>query len=204
MPDDDVREPFPNEFVPADYFRRLRPDEIFQIGSPFEVDLGCGDGTFLAAMAEHFPDRRFLGVERLLGRVRKACRKVAGLGNARVLRLESTYALAWLLPGRAVSRLHLLCPDPWPKKRHAPRRLVNDPEFLDALARALVPGGEFLLKTDHPPYHGDALESLGARPEFAREPWPEDAFFYPQTDFEKQWLAEGRPIHRARWCRAGC
>ena len=87
---------------------------------------------------------------------------VLGLNTgSRVLRLESGYATGWLLPTAGVARLHLLCPDPWPKKRHAGRRLVNQQEFLGGLARVLQPGGEFLLKTDDRVYCEDALASLG-------------------------------------------
>lgn len=189
-------------FVPPDYFRELRHDEIFPDPSrPLEVELGSGDGTFFLHMAREHPERDFLGLERMLGRVEKTLRKIAraGLQNAKVLRLESGYSTGWLLPTASVSRLHLLCPDPWPKKKHTTRRLVNQEEFLNGLARVLKPGGEFLLKTDDAVYFEDALASLGNRPEFERLDWPADAFFYPTTDFEAHWLAMGRDIHRARW-----
>jgi len=190
-------------FVPADYFREFLHFEIFPDPSrPLEIDLGCGDGTFLAGMAEHHPERDFLGVERMLGRVEKTTRKIqrGQLPNARIMRVESAYAVAWLLPRASVSRLHLLCPDPWPKKKHTARRLVNQAEFLDGLARILVPGGEFLLKTDDQPYFEDALLSLESRAhQFRRLEWPENAFFYPTTDFEQSWLSLGRSMHQARW-----
>lgn len=191
-------------FIPPDYFRELQSQEIFgDPARPLEVELGCGDGTFLAGMAGEHRDRDFLGVERMLGRVSKTSRKIdrAGLINAKVMRLESAYTVGWLLPASSVSRLHLLCPDPWPKKKHAARRLVNQKDFLDGLARILIPGGEFLLKTDDRVYFEDALASFSARAEFAPLDWPEDAFFYPVTDFESHWLESGRSIHRARWRR---
>ncbi len=190
-------------FIPPDHFRELQRGEIFPDSSrPLEVDLGCGDGTFLTGMAAHHPERDFLGVERMLGRVSKTARKIDAqkLPNARIMRLESAYTVAWMLPRTSVSRLHLLCPDPWPKKKHAARRLVNQSEFLDGLTRILVDGGEFLLKTDDQPYFEDALLSLQSRSyQFERLEWPEGAFFYPQTDFEQGWLKIGRVIHRARW-----
>ena len=189
-------------FVPADYFRELRREEIFPDETrPMEIDLGSGDGTFLVEMARQHPERDFLGVERLGGRVLKTAKKIkrAGLQNARVMQLESAYSVGWLLPAASISRLHLLCPDPWPKKRHHKNRLVNNAEFLTGLERILVSGGEFLLKTDHEEYFENAIESLSQRGTFERLDWPEDAFFYPQTDFEKLWLSKGLGIHRARW-----
>ena len=127
------------ELVPADYFRRLERAGLCRDGRPLEVDLGCGDGAFLLAMARQFPERDFLGVERLLGRVRKVCKKLTrnGLANGRVLRLESRYTVEWLLPEASLARLHLLCPDPWPKLRHHRRRLVQV-AFVEAVRRALL------------------------------------------------------------------
>ncbi len=189
-------------FIPPDYFRELCREEIFPDATrPLEVELGCGDGSFFLGMAQQHPERDFFAMERMLGRVSKTCRKVdrAGLTNAKVLRLESGYTVGWLLPSASVSRLHLLCPDPWPKTKHEARRLVNQEEFLIGLARVLVPGGEFLLKTDDRVYFEDALVSFGKRAEFERLEWPSDAFFYPTTDFESHWLAMGREMHRARW-----
>jgi tRNA (guanine-N7-)-methyltransferase len=196
--------PPPAIFVPSDYFRVLEKHEIFpDAETPLEVDLGCGDGSFLAAIAAHYPGRNFLGVERLLGRIEKTSRRIrdGGLSNARVLRLESSYTLAWLLPSASVSRLHLLCPDPWPKKKHHKRRMFHDQEFLGGLARILEAGGEFLLKSDDFPYFEDAVEVMDGQSKFTRLDWPEHAFFYPQTAFERQWLAQGKTLHRARWQR---
>jgi tRNA (guanine-N7-)-methyltransferase len=189
------------EFVPADYFRKLERSEVCRDGRPLEVDLGCGDGSFLMEMARQHPERDFLGVERLLGRVRKVCKKITrrALENARVLRLESGYVTEWLLPEEAVSRLHLLCPDPWPKVRHHRRRLVQV-EFLDAVRRALVPGGEFLFMTDHEDYFRWAEEKVAAFGAFERLEWTEESFFYPKTDFQQLWESEGKVMWRLR-CR---
>jgi tRNA (guanine-N7-)-methyltransferase len=187
------------EFVPAHYFRKLERSEISREGRPLEVDLGCGDGSFLLAMARHYPERDFLGVERLLGRVRKVCRKATRqqLENVRVLRLESRYVTEWLLPEGGVSRMHLLCPDPWPKLRHHRRRLVQI-EFLAAVWRALEPGGEFLFMTDHEEYSVWAEEKVAAFGEFERMVWNEDTFFYPKTDFQQFWESTGKAIWRLR------
>lgn len=191
-------------FVPPDYFRELLHGEIFADSArPLEVDLGCGDGTFLQEMAKAHPERDFLGVERMLGRVKGTARKIrlAGLSNVRVMRLESAYSVAWLLPSAGVSRLHLLCPDPWPKKKHEARRLVNQDEFLKGVERVLISGGEFMLKTDDRVYFEDALRSLAEHPAFVRQEWPDDLCFYPTTDFESHWHGLGREIYRARWHR---
>ncbi|MGJ8696082.1 MAG: tRNA (guanosine(46)-N7)-methyltransferase TrmB [Verrucomicrobiaceae bacterium] len=189
----------PNELIPADYFAQLSFADHFDRDAPVEIDLGCGDGSFLLAMAEHHHDRNFIGVERLLGRVRKVCRKGdrKGLTNLRVLRLESLYVLEWLLPPDSVSRIHLLCPDPWPKAKHHRRRLFQKP-FLDAVLRVLAPGGELLFKTDHDEYFEWSEEQLDDYPALERLDWPDDAFFYPKTDFQIQWEAEGKSLQGLR------
>lgn len=189
-------------FIPDDYFRELTKGEIFaDPARPLEIDLGCGDGSFLVAMAVQHPERNFLGVERLAGRVAKVARKItaAGLTNARVLRLESVYTVGWLLPAASVTRLHLLCPDPWPKKKHHARRLMAIPEFHRGLHRILEPQGEFLFKTDDAEYFAVGTAEFDALSDFERLDWPEDAFFYAQTDFERQWLRQGKTLQRARW-----
>ncbi|MGB1875180.1 MAG: tRNA (guanosine(46)-N7)-methyltransferase TrmB [Akkermansiaceae bacterium] len=209
------RPPEPSEFMPADFFRSHSPEEIFGNDHPLEIDLGCGDGTFLIEMAKHYPERNFLGVERLLGRVRGVCRRIheLGLSNAKVLRLESQYTLEYLLAPHSVSRLHLLCPDPWPKARHHKRRLVQQ-EFLAILHKTLQPGGEFLFKTDHPEYYEWVCEQIeesnkarknNGEPErsFTQLPWPTegegDGFFYPKTDFERLWEEKGKLISKLRY-----
>lgn len=189
------------QFYPDDYFRKLTKAEIFDDPArPLEVDLGCGDGSFIAGLAKEHPERDFLGVERLLGRVRKVSRKAekAGLSNLKVLRLETSYTLEWLLPDACASRIHLLFPDPWPKKKHHKRRMVTE-AFCDSLCRVLEADGEFCFKTDHDEYFEESMLVLDAYQGLQQIDWPQDAFPYPQTDFERLWLKEGRSIQSARF-----
>lgn len=167
-------------FIPDDFFKVLAPSDIFGTDGPFEVDLGCGDGGFLLQMAAHYPERRFLGIERLLGRVRGVCSRAAvrGLENVKVLRVESRYFLEWMVRPGCVSRLHYLCPDPWPKERHHKNRLVQD-DFLPVLHRSLADGGEFLFKTDHEEYFLWVLNHVARSGLFSRSGWEDDEFFIP-------------------------
>ena len=200
MPKKDEPFPFPHELYPENWFSRLTRDELFAGANPIELDLGCGDGSFLARMGEHFPEISFLGVERLLGRVRKVSRKAStgNLENVRVLRADSNYAVHWLLPRSVFHRIHFLCPDPWPKKKHARRRQMCQLPFLRALHELLEDDGELLFLTDDRPYYEESLEVQETCDFFAQEPWQEGDFFYPKTDFEEQWLAEGKTMNRIR------
>ncbi len=178
-----------NYFAPIDF------SQIFSQEQPLEIDLGCGDGKFVLEMGAHYPERNFLAIERLLGRAKKVARKAEQLGltNLKVLRIESNYLLEWLIPAQSVSRIHLLCPDPWPKKRHHKNRLLQT-EFLDTLAQVMHPEqGEFIFKTDSDEYFawGRDLFEAHAKWQWSLLDTQKDLVFYPQTDFELQWLSQG-------------
>lgn len=193
-------------FIPDSYFRRYDTAEIFGLAdgkaghATYEVDLGCGDGGFLLSMAKQHPSTLFLGVERLLGRIRKVCRESErqGLGNVKGLRVESQYFLEWMAVPGSISRLHYLFPDPWPKEKHHKKRLVQD-SFLPALHKALAPEGEFLFKTDHEEYYQWVCGKMDASPLFSRREWNDPT--YPQTDFQQQWESMGKPTFSARYAK---
>src|SRR5215469_5027424 len=127
--------------------------EFFPRPQPLEIELGCGDASFLLNYAQAHPERNFLGVERLGGRIRKLDRKGrrAGLSNLRGVRIESGYFLEYLLPPKSAAALHIYFPDPWPKRKHLKNRFINE-HFTEVAQRALVPGGIVYLRTDHEDY----------------------------------------------------
>ena len=183
------------EFVPGNYFQTLNLESIFPRSAPLEVDLGCGNGSFLVALAKRNPERNFLGFERLFGRVRSATRKIAheNLRNARLLRIESTYAVAYLLPSNSVSVFYLLFPDPWPKRRHQRRRIVTE-EFLETIHCALAANGSLVIATDEREYFEEIQQRSGKMKKFVERPIGD--FVLPATTFEKHFLERGREIHR--------
>ena len=132
---------------------RLEPAHMFTTVQPLEVELGSGDGSFIVNYAKLHPEHNFLGVERLLGRLRKVDRKArrAGLTNLSGLRIESAYFLEYLLPRASVTALHIYFPDPWPKRKHRKNRLVNE-RFTQLAHEVLVPGGVVYLRTDDRDY----------------------------------------------------
>ena len=191
-------------FNPEDYFRRYTVEEIFGAGAECEVDLGCGDGGFLLQMARHYPERRFLGVERLLGRIRKVCRdsEKQGLTNVKGLRAESRYFLEWMIAPGSIRRLHYLFPDPWPKARHHKRRILQS-GTLRLIASRLKPGGIFHAATDHAGYAEWIEELRDVEPalEPIAWPWPESPMLLdrPTTKFENRGLNLDHDIHEFVW-----
>lgn len=176
---------------------RLDVSRLFPRSQPLEVELGCGDASFLIAYAQQHPERNFIGVERLLGRLRKLDRKGrrAGLENLRGVRIESAYFLQYLLPPGAASALHIYFPDPWPKKKHLKHRLIN--ERFSALARAaLQPGGVVYLRTDDADYFGQMMRVFGSDPAFRMTETPPELAALP-TDFERDFAARGIKTLRA-------
>jgi tRNA (guanine-N7-)-methyltransferase len=185
------------ELFPPSILEQLALGEIFSTDRLVEVDLGSGPGKFLVESALKFPDRNFLGIERLLGRVRKTCRVASeiGLTNLRVLRLELDYTVRYLLPENSIWRFHLNFPDPWPKRRHHTRRVVDD-EFLEAIHRSLIDGGELWIKTDHEAYFEQISKTAAKSDLWNLTDWVDEG--YPRTDFEEQFLARELPIYRVR------
>src|SRR3954469_1978811 len=183
------------ELVPANCFAPLDLGSLFGRGAPLEVDLGCGEGSFLAAIAAANPDRNFLGIEKQPARVRSACRKLErqGLTNARVLGFEISYAIAEMLPADSVTTFHLMFPDPWPKRRHAPRRVVND-RFLAAVSRALVPGGVLNVATDHSAYFDEIRRRVRENANLTEI--SSEGAVAAMTKFEKIFTGLGAKIHR--------
>src|SRR5712664_3213388 len=178
---------------------RISLGKLFANDQPLEVELGSGDGSFLVAYAGQHPEHNFIGVERLLGRMRKLDRKArrAGLHNLRGVRIESSYFLEYLLPPRAATALHIYFPDPWPKRKHRRHRLVNE-RFPTLAQQALVPGGMVYLRTDDQNYFEQMMEVFAARPPFRPMPTPEE-LVQLRTDFEKDFEARGIKTLRAAY-----
>jgi tRNA (guanine-N7-)-methyltransferase len=185
------------EIILTDILSPIALREVFWNDRPVEVDLGSGPGKFLVEAAQKIPDRNFLGIERLLGRMRKTRRRAFELriDNVRLLRMEMEYAVKYLLPRESIFRFHLSFPDPWPKRRHHVRRVV-DREFFDALWRALIAEGEIRIKTDHEAYFQQIARVAGESQLWNLLEWADES--YPVTDFEQDFLAKDLPIYRLR------
>lgn len=180
---------------------RLALTELFPCPQPLEVELGCGDASFLADYAARHRGRNFLGIERLLGRIRKLDRKGqrAGLTNLRGVRIESAYFLEYLLPPNAATALHIYFPDPWPKLKHRWHRLINE-RFPVLAWQALSPGGVVYLRTDDADYFAQMTSVFAADRRFHPVETPADLASV-RTDFEVEFNDQGIPTRRAAFRR---
>lgn len=185
------------ELIPENYLATLDLLAIFGREAPLHVDLGCGDGSFLCALARQNPNKNFLGTEKLVGRVAKVCRKAADLENVRVLNVESSYAVRYLLPEASVETFYLLFPDPWPKRRHHRRRIVTH-NFLDFIHRALANDGLLSIATDQLDYFQQIQQRAQNHSGFVTfdstaSPARTDL---PSTKFEQRFREAGEPVYR--------
>ena len=179
----------------------------FDLSRPLEIEVGCGKGKFLTERAKQNPDCDFLGIERMLERVRLfdgKCRR-GRIDNAKVLRLEALYTFHYLLPAHHARTVYVFFPDPWPKKKHHSHRLFG-PLFLNALWKRLEIGGKIEFATDHREYfetvcqcfEDDARRGGVSAPRFERvEPMPRPKEVW--TEFETMFREQGLPIYSAAW-----
>ena len=180
---------------------RVPVAKLFPTAQPLQVELGCGDASFLAEYARQNPTVNFIGIERLLGRLRKVERKGRRLGltNLCGIRIESAYFLEFLLPLHVAEALHIYFPDPWPKKKHRRFRLINE-RFPTLAWRALQPGGIVYLRTDDVDYFQQMTEVFAADQRFRPVETP-TRLAAVLTDFERDFNAEGIPTQRAAYQR---
>ena len=163
------------------------------------LEIGFGRGEFLIELARRAPDVAHVGVELAAKRVLKQARRLAKdvLRNVRLVHGRGEDALALFEPA-SLAAVWINFPDPWPKKRHHRRRLVQ-PALVAAVADRLAPGGLLHVATDDVPYaeHVDAV--LAAEPllanDFAPDRWLADVPGRMPTAYERAWRAEGRSLH---------
>lgn len=178
---------------------------------PLEIEIGSGKGTFLVQQGAEQPGTNFLGIEwareffeYTADRVRRR-----GLTNVRMLNLDAGEFFRWRVGDGVAGVIHLYFPDPWPKKRHHKRRIVQDP-FLAECRRILIPGGELRIVTDHPDYWawmcehveratsptgpGGSTPALFIKGDFERVGSAQEGELVG-SNFERKYRREGRPFH---------
>ena len=189
--------------------RELTSQRLFGDDRPLHLEIGFGGGEHLAHRADLLPDHGFIGCEPFLNGVAQALGHIRDerLANVR-LHMGDALDVLRRLPDASLTMVYLLHPDPWPKARHAKRRMMNDGP-LDLIAAKLKPGGEFRLATDDPTYLNWALMVMQRH--VHQFDWPVNEpgewLRYPSGWLETRYAAkarrEGRVPHQFRYRRLG-
>ncbi len=168
---------------------------------PVELEIGCGKGTFLLSAAERWPGHDFLAVEHARGLAMKVALRAERLERRNVrLAIGDARDLVRRLSDASLERVHVYCPDPWPKRKHHKHRLFAPP-FAAELVRVLRPGGELLFTSDHDPYFREVVARLAGEPDWVRVT-PEERFAdIPAGGFDAIFKAGGVPVFQGVWQR---
>jgi len=170
---------------------------VFGRSAPLIVEIGSGMGETSVTIAKAHPENDYIAIEVHLPGVGSLLKSIdeEALANLRVIRHDAVDVLEKMIPDATLAGLHVFFPDPWPKKRHNKRRLIQPP--LAALAaRKLVPGGYLHLATDWEPYAEHMLEVLAAELmlENSASGYAMRPAYRPQTKFETRGLKLGHLV----------
>lgn len=174
---------------------------LFGDDRPVELEIGVGKAAFLLRRARAAPQRNFLGIEWANEFYRYAVDRMTRwrMPNVRLLRIDAAHFVRVVCPPASLTALHVYHPDPWPKRRHWKRRLIQ-PLFVDAAVRALVPGGHWAVQTDHAEYFEQIQALLRGHAELREVPFDDPEFGVEAarvaTNYEIKYLKEGRKIYQ--------
>ena len=175
---------------------------LFGRQAPRVVEIGFGMGNSLIEQAETHPDTDFIGIEVHAPGVGKLLDEVdkRGLTNLRVYREDALAVLEQCLPEGSLTTLQLFFPDPWPKKKHHKRRIVQ-PAFVELIRTRLMPGGTFHLATDWEAYAEWMAEVMEAAPGYANTASAETAPYVPRPAFRPltKFEARGEKLGHGVW-----
>lgn len=173
---------------------------LFGRESPVELEIGAGRGDFMVNYSALHPDTTFIAVERKLVILRKIVSKVqrAGLANVQILNVEVRHFLREYIRPESFHAVHVYFPDPWPKVRHANRRLMVHSENIDLIISRIVPGGSLHFRTDQADYFQIACGLMDAHTDLKRvEPPPE--LLAVKTGYEMRFDRHGVPTNFASY-----
>jgi tRNA (guanine-N7-)-methyltransferase len=172
-------------------------DAAFGRAAPRILEIGFGMGETTAAIAEAMPECDFLAVDVHAPGVGSLLKRVdeRGLTNVRVVQHDAVEVLAHMIPPHSLSAIHIFFPDPWPKKRHHKRRLLQ-PAFVHELALRLRPGGYLHIATDWEDYAAAILATLTAEPLLANTArgYADRPAYRPVTKFERRGQGLGHGV----------
>jgi len=181
---------------------------IFGNENPLALEIGCGIGDFVVKVAAEHPERNFIVIDYYNKGCLKTCKRVemGGLTNVRVLRVEARKFIAERIPKESLSAVYVNCPDPWPKKKHRKRRMVNR-QFVEFLRDYLATGGDFYFATDFDDYGIDVAgmmpEVAGFENRLAPDLYRHDIPGYHRTKYMLKFMDEGKRIYFVHYRKSG-
>jgi tRNA (guanine-N7-)-methyltransferase len=181
-----------SDFRPGRGLRSALPADF---RGPIHVEIGAGGGDFCIEYAKGNPNDGVIAIERKLNYLLRAVRKVRGqdLPNLVLVNGDALYLFQEYLEPESVDAVHIYFPDPWPKKRHAKRRIFRAETLTTILARIRM-GGSLHIRTDVEGYFLQATAILDHCPALRRYETPESIRCH-RTNFEKKFVAQGLPIY---------
>ena len=176
---------------------------LFPQQRPLELEIGCGIGDFIVQIAVNRPEHNFLAIDIFNQGCRATCARVdaSGLDNIRVMRMEARYLMHHYLDADCLRAVYVNCPDPWPKKRHRKRRLVNR-EFIDLALYHLEDHGVLNFSTDFRDYGEEIATLFSNDPRLDNlhaTPYTNDLRDYPVSKYMRRFLAQQQPIYLCRY-----
>ena len=191
-----------NEDIAVDFSKvisGIELGELFSRAAPVHLEVGSGKGTFLLHEARAHPDVNYLGIEWANKFYRYSVDRMRRwqVGNVRVLRTDAREFIGRYLADGSVGCFHVYFPDPWPKKRHHKRRLLQ-PDFANAVVRCLEPGGQLHVATDWEDYAMHILKLLQNEPQLRNLAgdacFMERPAYRPRTKYEDKGTARGHSV----------
>ena len=173
---------------------------VFGNDRPLALEIGCGIGDFIVRTAQERPETNFIAVDYYNKGCDSTCRRVErhGLDNVRVLRVEARQFIAERIAKGSLTSVYINCPDPWPKKRHRKRRLVNR-QFVQFLAEYMAPGCDFYFATDFDDYGIDVAGLMAGVTGFenilAPDIYCHQLEGYHLSKYMEKFMAEGKRIY---------
>jgi tRNA (guanine-N7-)-methyltransferase len=187
----------------ADLAQPIEFRSLFGREGPVEVEIGAGRGDFLIDYSRAAPELNLVGIERKLVILRRAVWKLqnAGADNVAMLNAEVRHLFENYFAAQSVQAVHAYFPDPWPKKRHAKRRLFQD-DTPQLLLQVLQPGGYVHVRTDVQAYFERIIAIFSAAARFSRVDPPPHVLGCP-TGYERRFMLRGQLVWRTSFVARG-
>lgn len=184
--------------IPYEPLKPFHSAEVFMREAPTIIEIGFGMGTSTALIAQKFPENNYIGIEVHRPGIGKLLSEIERLGlkNIRIIQHDAVEVIKNMISQGSIDGFHIFFPDPWPKKKHHKRRLIQ-PEFVSLICSALKQSGYLYAVTDWDPYAEQMLEVFQAESMLKNTftDYAPSKDWRPLTKFEQKGLSQNHVIH---------